>query len=379
VLEAPIAKYIAEKGKLPNRAQAFVLNSSMNKHEISTVIKAIDRKSAGKITGYRKQNRVRPTVTQKKSDFKDFLSSESAELLPKFKPTKVLKTNTSKQTATEKVKAFASTSNKVNSIKREKTAFTRRREAVKPRKDLDKELMFDSKQVKSSRKAALTEIGSKSIRASSGRTSKALGSREAGNPSKALVSKADSKAPKATDSKAVYDRANIRGSKSVVTEPRNSKPITHKTNNSKNALSKSRDSKPLVSKSRTSKSVPSKTVPSKTVVSKSIPSKGLHLSKTLPASKAVHSKPVPSVIPVRKPRISKAKSPVVKKTLLPKEKPVPKTRKVDSKKQKAVKNKKDLARFQRKIKNDFGNLETMFGKSTARPVKKAIKKVTRKA
>jgi len=41
---------------------------------------------------------------------------------------------------------------------------------------------------------------------------------------------------------------------------------------------------------------------------------------------------------------------------------------------KVVKTAKELVRFTRKIQNQFGNLETMFGKSLARPVKKTAKK-----
>lgn len=49
-----------------------------------------------------------------------------------------------------------------------------------------------------------------------------------------------------------------------------------------------------------------------------------------------------------------------------------KGRQADSRK--AIRSVKDLARFTRKIQNQFGNLDTMFGKSTAKPVKKTMKK-----
>jgi|GEM_PF-2769963 len=46
---------------------------------------------------------------------------------------------------------------------------------------------------------------------------------------------------------------------------------------------------------------------------------------------------------------------------------------------KIVKTAKELARFTRRIQNQFGNLETMFGKSTAKPVKKTAKKSVKRA
>ena len=44
-----------------------------------------------------------------------------------------------------------------------------------------------------------------------------------------------------------------------------------------------------------------------------------------------------------------------------------------------AKDPKGIVRYVRKIQNQFGNLETMFGKSTAKPVKKAIKKAVRQS
>jgi hypothetical protein len=44
-----------------------------------------------------------------------------------------------------------------------------------------------------------------------------------------------------------------------------------------------------------------------------------------------------------------------------------------------AKDPKGIARYVRKIQNQFGNLETMFGKSTARSVKKTVKKAAKQS